>query len=183
MIQHPLNRQTGQALIEGIFMTMVLILLLVAIHTTGLLRSHSLDLLGESSYQTFLLSIKKSTQNKRHTLGNAHESSPTPSLTEQLLHVNQDALIQSRIARGPLYRKSYLLIQSGQSDSARESHHRIESSNDAWLNVARKSKPLLKPIIEPLKRVDAPWGRATLSTDWLGRWAGQVPTAVLPTRP
>jgi len=176
-----LCKQNGQALLEAVFMMLVLVAILFAIQSTGQLRSQSLDLLGESSYQTFLLTQQKSARtappSKLRSMGPYPVSNTLleRALAQQLLEVHHGGLVTATSAKGVLHRTSYLLVNAGQSDSAIEAQQRIEHSKDAWVSVAGRSQRHLTPFRETLRRMDSPWGRPVLKTDWLRGWAGQFP--------
>jgi hypothetical protein len=180
------SNQNGQALIESVLMMMTLIALLFAIQLTGQLRSQSIDLLGESSFQTFMLTQKKLTSESWAIGTQAIQKDrlgPYPVadrmldkvFSKQLLDVHQGGLVGVKSAKGRLHRSSYLLINAGESDSALEMQRRIEHSKEAWTHATRISQRSLGTLRDPLGRVDAPWARERLSTDWLRRWAEVKP--------
>ena len=172
--------QQGQALVESVLIMLLLIGLLIAIQSTGRLRSQSLVMLGESSYQTFLLSRDKPSAQHSYTLHTAPLSKLKNTFSQQLLQVHEEGLVQFKHAQGKLHRSSYLFVNEGRSDTAREVQTRVENSKDAWHGVASQTRALLRPVTKSLKQVDLPWGRASLTTDWLNRWVGQTPTSALP---
>jgi len=183
--------QRGQAMLEAIFILMMFVTLLFSIQFTGRLRSDSLELLGESSYQTFLTSERPPA---RHTTGN--NQSATKGLlhtyAKQLLYVDDPGVIQvskkpnplntGRFAAGRLYRAvpiqrtSYLYINGGESRSAGEVQSRIADSSAAWRDVTMPTHQLLQPFVPSLGKIDAPWRRGALQMNWLSRWAGQSPS-------
>jgi len=191
--QNPEQRQLqkGQALIEAALTLIALTGLIFAIQLTGELRANSLELLGKSSYQTFLKTLKKSERKDSSSSMTTGNSELQMRFAEQLLYVSEDGFIhaqstQDRAAylRMPAYRAlsplslsrtSYLFVNAGQSDSASEVQSRIENSNEPWLNATRPTRVLLKSVSQPLRRTDAPWRRPPLTTDWLKSWAGQSP--------
>jgi|GEM_PF-884274 len=181
----------GQALIEAVVTLTALIGLIFAIQLTGHIRTNSLDLLGESSYLSFMQSLKKF-ERKDSSAGKVSDQSALQKrFSEQLLYVSEEGLIRTqsvqdngRYLRMPAYRAlsplslsrtNYLFVNAGQSDSASEVQDRIEKSNEPWLSASRQTRVLIKSVSEPLRRIDAPWGRPRLTTDWLMPWAGQSP--------
>jgi hypothetical protein len=165
---------------EAVFILLILMTLMFAMQYSGQLRTHSLALLGESSYQSFLQSLKKSSPKL-----------PSLELSEQLLELKGDSLIKvqtmqsdtpyKRSAANRLFtysslqRTSYLQINAGESRSAQEAQARIARSTSAWSDTAHHSYRVLEPHKVPLAKIDAPWGRGRLTTDWLTGWAGQSP--------
>lgn len=179
-VQHD-RLQAGQAMLEALFILLILMTLMFAMQYSGQLRAHSLALLGESSYQSFLQSLKKYMP----------PNPPSTQLSEQLLEIKGDSLIKiqanqsdtpyKRSAANRLFsysslqRTSYLHVNAGESRSAQEVQSRIARSKSAWSDTADISHSVLEPHNVPLAKIDAPWGRGRLTTDWLTGWAGQSP--------
>lgn len=175
------NFQVGQALFEALFILLILVTLMFAIQYSGQLRAHSLALLGESSYLSF---IKSKKNNVRPELSKSE-------LSEQLLEIKEHRLIrvQSHQSDVPykksavnrlfpfssLHRSSYLQINAGDSSSAQETQNRIARSTSAWSGVTNKTHRVIDPQIPSLSKIDAPWSRGRQTTDWLTGWAGQSP--------
>jgi len=183
--------QRGQAMLEAIFILMMFVLLLFSIQFTGRLRSESLELLGESSFQTFLTSEQASA---RHKTGNVQAGTKglLQTYSKQLLYVDDPGVIEIRKIPNPLntgrfhssrqfsgvpmQRTSYLYVNGGESRSAGEVQSRIADSSAAWRDVAMPTHRLLQPFVPSLGKIDSPWRRGTLQMDWLSRWAGQSPS-------
>jgi hypothetical protein len=168
---------------EALFILLILMTLMFAIQYSGQLRAHSLALLGESSYLSFI----KSTKNVRPELSKAE-------LSEQLLEIKEHRLIRvqshqsdvpyKRSATNRLFpfsslqRSSYLQINAGDSPSVQETQNRIGRSTSAWSGVANKTHRVIDPQRPSLSKIDAPWARGLLTADWLTGWAGQSPLRV-----
>jgi len=183
--------QRGQAMLEAIFILMIFVTLLFSIQFTGRLRTDSLEQLAESSYQTFLASERPPA---RHTADNDKNATKglLQTYSKQLLYVDDPGVIQvsnipntlstdrfaeSRLYRAaPIKRTSYLYINGGESRSAGEVQSRISDSTAAWRDVTMPTHRLLQPFVPSLGKIDAPWRRGVLQTDWLSRWAGQSPS-------
>jgi hypothetical protein len=166
---------------EALFILLILMTLMFAIQYSGQLRAHSLELLGESSYLSFIKSTKK---NHRFERSNAE-------LSEQLLEIKEHSLIKVQSKQSdvpykrsaanrlfpylPIQRSSYLQIYSGDSPSVQETQNRIGRSASAWSTVANKTHRVIDLQRPSLSKIDAPWVRGRLSTDWLTSWAGQPP--------
>lgn len=187
----PYKTQVGQAFIEAVIAITAMMVLLFAIQLTGKMRADSIDLLGESSYRTFAHTLRESKYRADRIRLPAGASGLDKKFAEQLLHVYEDGLIRVRSehentrihstlfqrALSPLSlsRTSYLFVNAGQSDSANEVQQRIEKSSEAWLRDTQQTRKQLNTVVEPLRRIDAPWGRASLTSEWLKVWAGQTP--------
>lgn len=190
-------RQRGQALFEAIFICMMLMTLLFAIQFSGHFRIRTLQLLGESSYQSFLKSEPNAELHaKRYAhanIGSLKEKGLLQTYIEQLLNVHDQGMIyvrrethqatDSRLAANRMFnavslqRTSYLYVQDGHGRSDHEVQSRIGRSKAAWGNVTSPTQQVLQPHIYPLKKIDTPWRRGQLHTDWLSGWAGQSPRA------
>lgn len=186
-----IDRQRGQALLETIFICMILITLLLAIQFSGHLRTRTLELLGESSYQTFLNSEPNSERHAQEPPKSAKQVSLLQTYTEELLNVFDQGMIHvrsatnqatdSRLAANRIFnavslqRTSYLYVQDGHGRSGREVQSRIGRSKAAWRDVAIPTHQVLKPHLYPLQKIDTPWRRGQIQTDWLSDWAGLSP--------
>lgn len=191
MKAHYLSIQRGQALTESVFILMILVVLLFSIEFTGRMRSHTLDLLGQSSFTSFLQSGKKVIPVEHVLDSRADKQGLLQTFEQELLQTPYQGLIKisARQVNAPalrlsanrffshqaLQRTSFLYIQAGNSRSATETHARIAQSRMAWRNTTLPTQKLLQPHIIPLGKIDAPWRRADIQTDWLSRWADQVP--------
>ncbi len=187
----PYKTQVGQAFIEAVIAITAMMVLLFAIQLTGKMRADSIDLLGESSYRTFMHTLRESKDRADRIRLRVGASGLDKKFSEQLLHVYENDLIRVRSEREnprmhptlfqrtlsplSLSRTSYLFVNAGQSDSANEVQQRIEKSSDAWLRDTLETRKRLNTVVEPLRRIDAPWGRASLTSEWLKVWAGQTP--------
>jgi hypothetical protein len=186
-----INSQSGQALLEAIFIFMMLIILLLSIQFSGHFRTRSLELLGESSYQTFLKSESHSERNLKDNIRSAKQDGLLQTYKEELLNVHDQGMIHvrratnlatdSRLAANRMFnavslqRTSYLYVEDGHGRSGREVQSRIARSKAAWRDVATPTRQMLQPHIYPLRKIDTPWRRGPLQTDWLSDWAGQTP--------
>jgi len=184
-------QENGQALFEAIFIFMILATLLFSIQFTGQLRVHSLELLGQSSYLTFLQSNQNAVSQARTMPPQTTSAGLLNTFAEQLLDIRDQGMIkvlskQSQtqgaqsmanryFGRVSVERASYLYVNAGQSDTPSQAQSRIEHSKAAWRNTSLPTQTMLQAYIEPLAKADAPWHRSRLSTEWLGTWAGQSP--------
>lgn len=187
------DKQQGQAMLEAIFILMIFVTLLFSIQFSGRLRTHSIELLGESSYQTFL---KSEQYIKRHNIGieKISKRGLLETYFDQLLYVDDQGVVDvsrklgtsntDRVAGNrlfsavPLQRTSYLYINSGHSRSGSEAHSRIAQSKAAWHDVTKPTHSVLQSYVAPLAKIDTPWQRGNLKMDWLREWADQAPGAL-----
>lgn len=191
MIFFSIDTQRGQALLETIFICMILTTLLLAIQFSGHFRTRTLELLGESSYQTFLKAEPISERYTQENVRSVKQGGLLESYTEELLNVYDQGMItiqratnQATDRRLPanrifnalsLQRTSYLYVQDGHGRSDREVQSRIGRSKAAWRDVAIPTQQLLKPHLYPLQKIDSPWRRGKIQTDWLSDWASLSP--------
>jgi hypothetical protein len=187
--------QRGQALLEASFICMMLVTLLFAIQFSGHFRTRTLELLGDSSYQTFLKSEPDDAPKSQLYAQEKRDSSKNKGFlqtyVQELLNVRDQGMVHVRRATSQdtdsrlsanrmfnavsLQRTSYLYIQDGHGRSDSEAQSRIARSKAAWRDVTRPTQNVLQSHISPLKKIDAPWRRGHLHTDWLSGWAGQSP--------
>lgn len=191
MIFSSIDRQRGQALLETIFIFMMLITLLLAIQFSGHFRTRTLELLEESSYQTFLKSELNAQLHTHKKSGSSKQNGLLQTHIEQLLNVHDQGMIHVRRETNQatdrrltanrmfnavsLQRTSYLYVQDGHGRSDREVQSRIGRSNAVWRDVTSPTQQVLQSQIYPLKKIDSPWRRGQLHTEWLSGWAGQSP--------
>ena len=185
------STQFGQALIEAVFMLMTLITLLFAIQFSGRMRSYSIDLIGESSFHSFLQTKRKNTSKKYLYDNGMTKKSLNHPFEEQLLEVHGLGMIKTSVNQPrvpytrssadrlfdfqPMQRSSYLFINAGESGSAEEVRRRIEQSGAAWRDTTFQTQKIITSRVAQLGRTDAPWGRERIQTDWLSRWSDLVP--------
>lgn len=178
-------------MLESVFILMILMTLLFSIEFTGRLRSHALELLGQSSYQSFLQTREKVIPVDFLSEKSSGHGGLLQTFEQELLQVHHKGLIKTSARQistpyvrssayrlfgfQPMQRSSFLYVQAGESRSAIETQARIEQSNAAWRQTTLPTQKLLHPHIAQFKKIDTPWGRAALQTDWLNHWAGLVP--------
>jgi hypothetical protein len=188
-----LSSERGQAILEAVFILMILVTLLFAIQYSGRLRANALTLLGESSYASFIESSQRISRSASSLTTRLKQTSLLPIFTEQLLALQGEGLIQVRRSQSqafedryaanrifkdvPLQRTSYLYVNEGHSLTVQENQSRIAHSQVAWRDTFGPTHALLVPIARPLARIDTPWRRDRLKTDWLSGWGGQSPAA------
>ncbi|MDN3988110.1 hypothetical protein [Zwartia vadi] len=191
MNQRRLPKEQGQALFESIFILLILGILLLAIQFTGQLRAHSLELLGKSSYLTFLQSRQIVFNKDTFITGQSRGSRLLNTFSEQLLNVYGQGKItvtskhtQMKSAQAKMHilfgsasveRSSFLYINAGNSHTPLQVQSRIANSDATWRATSHPTQNMLKPFIAHLARTDSAWGRGRLSLEWLNSLAGQVP--------
>ena len=193
---HHDRSQKGQALFEALFILLILMTLMFAVHYSGQLRAHSLALLGESSYFTFKQSTQRPVREENLVRDSSQQRGLIQIFTQQLLDVRDDGLIKVQKKQSaesvqrssvyrmfsyvPIHRNSFLYVNAGNSHSALEAQSRIARSKAAWGDTADQTHHELEPHRVPLAKIDAPWGRGILKLDWLTDWAGQSPVRSRP---
>ncbi len=192
MTMQLIETERGQALFEAVFIMMLLVTLLFAIQFTGQLRASSLAVLGESSYATFIKSNINGEDNQAGMQHSHKHAGLLSTFSQQLLVLDGQGLIQVQRSNRlspesrkianllfkeiPIARTSYLYINAGNSLTSSEVQSRIADSTAAWSDTAQPTQTMLKPHISLLEKIDKPWRRGVLSTDWLSKWAKQSPS-------
>jgi len=184
-------QEKGQAMFEAVCILVILATLLFAIQFTGLMRTHSIEMLGESSYLSFLKSTQKNITKNRLISLQPEREGLLNTFSEQLLDIHDQGVIKvlskksqtqgaqsiaNRLfGQDSVKRASYLYTNTGQSDTPAQVQSRIAHSKAAWLDTSMPTLTMLQPYIAPLAKTDSPWYRGRLTTDWLGTWVGQSP--------
>ena len=191
MNEKRLLKEKGQALFESIFILLILGILLFAIQFTGQLRAHSLEMLGKSSFLTFLKSRQTDFNKDKFISSQPTGSRLLNTFSEQLLDIRgqgkiavasqhsltKEAQSKTQFLLTPVSveRASYLYINAGKSHTPLQAQSRIAHSDAAWRATTHPTQNMLKHYIAPLAQTDSPWGRGRLSIEWLNTWAGKVP--------
>jgi len=191
MNTHYFFQEKGQAMIEAVFVLVILVTLLFAIQFTGLMRTHSIEMLGHSSYLSFLQSTQKDISKNRLITRQSSEANLLDTFSEQLLDIQDQGVIKvlskksqtqrtqsiaNRLfGQDSVERASFLHINAGQSLAPAQAQKRIAHSIAAWRDISLPTHTILQPYIAPLAKADAPWYRGRLITDWLDTWVGQSP--------
>lgn len=185
------QNQIGQALLDFLIFLILFMTLIYAIQFSGINRMRSIELLAESSYQTFLKTLRRADSKGLHLKKFENPNDMLQKFSDQLLETPDQGFIgvrgnYSSMARERtptkklfgdvvLHRSSYLYINAGNSETLREPQSRISRSSLAWRNTSSRSQSLIHQYSAPIAAVDSPWQRARVSTDWLSSWAGQSP--------
>lgn len=185
------RNQIGQALLDFLIFLMLFMTLIFAIQFSGKNRMRSIELLTDSSYQTFLKTLGRADSKDLHLKKTENPNDVLQKFSDQLLETPDQGLIGVRRTyasmtreQAParklfgdvaLHRSSYLYVNAGNSETVHEPQSRIARSNLAWRNTSSRSQSLIHQHSAPIAAVDSPWQRARVSTDWLSSWAGQSP--------
>jgi hypothetical protein len=82
--------------------------------------------------------------------------------------------IPDPIKQALLVRHSFLLSGSGQANSTQAAQRQIAGSAALWQESFSRSKQLVSASAIGLQNIDRPWGRPTLTSDWLLPWADET---------
>lgn len=74
-----------------------------------------------------------------------------------------------------LGRHTAIMRGSGASDGDSATQQRIAQAHSVWGRYAGPSTALGRQVAERMQPVDAAWGRAEASFEWLQPWAGRIP--------
>lgn len=72
-------------------------------------------------------------------------------------------------------RHAHVAIGAGHAHGDADARRRIGTAPTAWRQVERASLAQARRVGPATRRMDGPWGRAELQTDWLSAWADVVP--------
>jgi hypothetical protein len=194
------TQQRGQAAFEALLIIGFSFTLALGIHHLGQLRLETLALLGESHFLSFgptngLDEINISVGPRLSDRYAGVRLSDSPYSAQQREIENQlgfdsttllrasaasDLALHSRlpipdpIKQALLVRHSFLLSGSGQANSTQAAQRQIAGSAALWQESFSRSKQLVSASAIGLQNIDRPWGRPTLTSDWLLPWADET---------
>ena len=181
---------SGQATLEALVVISFGILFLFGIHSMGMLRSQTLDLLGKSMFLSYLSSNEIPSDSYRVVSLESLIYAPVLQTISQELGVNLMHLSRTSasgivrttrlyqtiqpILNDKFERHSFLISGSGRSVSNASTQNAIAKSQTLWKKSFSQSKKTVAQHALQLKRVDYVWRRPEVSTDWLLPWANEV---------
>lgn len=187
------HSSSGQATLEAMVLISLGILFLFSIHSIGTLRSQTLDLLGKSTYLSYLSRNEISNDSSRVVSLKNAVYAPAVQTISQELGVNLVQLSRASayktVGTTKLYqaiqpilndkfeRHSFLLSGSGHSASNEATQNSISNAETLWRKSFSQSKKTVTQNALPSQRVDYVWRRSEVSTEWLLPWANEVGTS------
>jgi len=185
-------RQRGQALVEALLMLPLLTMAFLAVAWVGKLQFAAQEM-AQASRRAVMASaagaplarpIGAGAQSGRSqsmpgaaASGNAGLQAEWFGADLQLLAVTAGTALSgsalwnaARIAR-----RTSVAAGAGYAHGDDDAQRRIGAAPTAWRRAADRSLPLARSIGGGVGRVDAPWGRPAITTDWLSSWADLVP--------
>jgi hypothetical protein len=75
----------------------------------------------------------------------------------------------------PITRYTRVAVGAGYAHGDKEARHRIANAPTAWRQAERLSVAQARRFESLVARMDGPWGRPSMQTDWLSAWADVVP--------
>lgn len=102
----------------------------------------------------------------------------------QLLSVHARAPSWRGQAAGvlPITRHTHVAVGAGHAYGDTDATRRIDHAPTPWRRAERDSLTAAQRVDALARRMDGPWGRPSLQTDWLSPWADVVPTERLVKR-
>ena len=187
-------RQQGQAIVEALLVLPLMAALIWGVTWVGGLQFSAQQLahasrkaamagaLGQHATPLHSFAAARQTRQMRDLDGVA-----TPSLSRlqrewfgeglRLMAVYaQSAHSSSGALRSPsITRHTHVAVGSGHAFSDHDARHRIAKPSDGWRRAEQMSLAAAHRMAPQLQRMDRPWGRPALRTDWLSGWADVVP--------
>ncbi len=74
-----------------------------------------------------------------------------------------------------IIRQTRVAIGAGYADGDADARRRIANAPTAWRQAERGSLTQARRVGALVQRMDGPWGRPSVSTDWLSAWEDVVP--------
>ncbi len=172
----------------------VLSALLLCVHTTGHWQHVASTVLAQSAHQAFLatrggegeaghLENFSGLGSSGSFLGDPLEQEllRAPGLIARLADASEYSRPGSPLlrVRSSVRRQTYVHAGSGHASSDLLAQQRVEASGLVWQRASLESRSLARYMAQSSGRVDKPWGRSNVGTDWLGKWTGLVPRHVV----
>lgn len=82
----------------------------------------------------------------------------------------------------PITRHTHVAVGAGHAYGDTDATRRIGHAQTPWRRAERDSLTAARRVDALARRMDGPWGRPSLQTDWLSPWADVVPTERLVKR-
>ncbi|AUA57178.1 Uncharacterised protein [Achromobacter spanius] len=192
-------RQQGQAIVEALLMLPLMAVLVWAVSWVGGLQ-FSAQQLSQASRKTAMSGALGQPLAPAHSMVAAGQrqrvlelpgiAPPNMSVLQgewfgvglRLLSVHARSM-PSRKGQAPIIaRHAHVAIGAGHARGDADARRRIGNAPTAWRQVERVSLAQARRVGPATRRMDGPWRRAALQTDWLSAWADVVPPDRLGTR-
>jgi hypothetical protein len=183
------HTNSGQAILEALVVISFGILFLFGIHSIGMLRSQTLDLLGKSVFLSYLRSNEIPSDSHRVVSLESGVYAPVLQTVSQELGVKQMHISRTSasgimrttslyqtihpILSDQFERHSFLISGSGRSVSNAATQNAIANAPTLWQKSFSESKNTVTRHALQSQRVDDVWSRSKVSTDWLLPWANE----------
>lgn len=185
-------RQRGQALVEALLMLPLLMLAFLAVGWVGKLQLAAQEMAQASRRAAMASAAGAPLARSNGFGGQAGRSQSMPGATAsgnaglqaewfgadlQLLAVTAQTALPGSVHRDAarIARRTSVAAGAGYAHGDDDAQRRIGAAPTAWRRAADRSLPLARSIGGKVGRVDAPWGRPAITTDWLSSWADLVP--------
>ncbi|WP_447988376.1 pilus assembly protein [Achromobacter spanius] len=185
-------RQQGQAIVEALLMLPLMAVLVWAVSWVGGLQ-FSAQQLSQVSRKTAMFGALGQPVAPAHSTvaaGLRQRILELPGIAPSNMSVLQgewfgDGLrllsvyaraMPSRKGQAPIIaRHAHVAIGAGHAHGDADARRRIGNAPTAWRQVERASLAQARRVGPATRRMDGPWRRAALQTDWLSAWADVVP--------
>lgn len=192
-------RQRGQAIVEALLMLPLMAALVWAVSWVGGLQFSAQQLLQASRKTVMSGAMGQAVEPPQSmaAVGLRQRVRELPGIVPPNLSVLQRewfgaglSLLSVYVRSRPLKegrtpfiaRHAHVAIGAGHAHGDVDTHRRIGNAPTAWRQVERASLAQARRVGAATRRMESPWGRAALQTDWLSAWADVVPPERLGTR-
>lgn len=185
-------RQQGQALVEALLMLPLMAVLVWAVSWVGGLQ-FSAQQLSQASRKTAMsgaLGQPMAPAHSKVAAGQRQRVLELPGIAPPNMSVLQGEWfgvglrllsvyarsMPSRNGQAPIIaRHAHVAIGAGHAHGDADARRRIGNAPTAWRQVEQVSLAQARRVGPATRRMDGPWRRAALQTDWLSAWADVVP--------
>jgi len=188
--------QNGQAAIEGIIIMTLMSILMIGVVMTGRMQLQSVDMLLDSHRQSLNMHKGQALVINQHaTFSNTWrsvndrkgDSAPIDQGMFKELRLQEPGLIQvsarlhnsTQFLVSNLYRQSFVEAGTGHASSADAVQRGLHTSTSLWRDARDRSVAVITARRPYLAYLDRPWGRESITVDWLRPWTDVVPDQIL----
>lgn len=186
----------GQAAIEGIVIMTLMSILMIGVVMTGRMQLQSVDMLLDSHRQSFNMHKGQALVINQHATfsdtwrsvnDRKGDSAPIHQGVFKELRLQEPGLIQvsarlhnsTQFLVSNLYRQSFVEAGTGHASSADAVQRRLHTSAFLWRDARERSVAVITARRPFLAHLDRPWGRESITLDWLRPWTDVVPDQIL----
>lgn len=173
--------QSAQVLAEAVVVSMVLVILLLAVHGVGRMQYQwtkqwlAAQVAADAAVADHL-HIPDAVTPHRGAIDRLRQSVMTDYGIGQSHWARFDG-------QGQFAQQAWRVLGSGHASADSQVRQRIEQAQLHWQSAAFASQTAARPLWLAIQAVDAPWAKRGEPLQWLRQWQGSTPEIYLETAP